>query len=123
MAELRLRRRFQFRDDSLGEHFAQLDAPLIEAVDVPDHALHEDRVLVERDQLAEHRRRQLLGENRVRRPIAGEHAMRHEPIRRAFGLHFLRRFAEGQRLGLGEDVGHQHVVMRPERVERLDEAR
>ena len=41
---------------SLGEHFAELDAPLVEAVDVPDRTLHEDRVLVEGDQLAEHGR-------------------------------------------------------------------
>ena len=29
--------------------------------------------------------------------------------------------AEGERLGLGEDVGHQHVVMAAERIERFDE--
>ena len=28
-------------------------------------------------------------QNRVRRPVALEHAMRHEPVGRAFGLHLL----------------------------------
>ena len=37
----------------LGQLLAQLHAPLVEAVDVPDDALDEDLVLVERDQRAE----------------------------------------------------------------------
>ena len=37
------------------EHLAELDPPLVERVDVPDHALGEDAVLVERDERAEHR--------------------------------------------------------------------
>ena len=77
VAELWFRFGFQLGDDPLCEHFAQFDTPLIEAIDVPDHPLHEHGVLIERDQLAEHGRRQPLGQNRVRRPIAGEHAMRH----------------------------------------------
>ena len=36
-----------------GELLAELHAPLIERVHVPDHALHVDLVLVERDELAE----------------------------------------------------------------------
>src|SRR5690606_1121928 len=39
----------EFRREPLPE----LDAPLIERVHVPDDALHEDLVLVERDELAE----------------------------------------------------------------------
>ena len=71
---------FQFRDDALGQHFAQLDAPLVERVDVPDRALGEDAVLVERDQLAERFRRQPVGQDRVRRTVALEDAVRHEPV-------------------------------------------
>ena len=44
---------FQFAEDLLGEDFAQLHAPLVEGVDVPDDALGEDAVLVEGDELAE----------------------------------------------------------------------
>ena len=43
---------------ALGEHLPQLDAPLVERVDVPDGALREDAVLVERDELAERLRRE-----------------------------------------------------------------
>ena len=44
--------------DRTGQLLAQLDAPLVERVDVPDHALHEHLVLVQRDQPAERARRQ-----------------------------------------------------------------
>ena len=40
---------------------------------------------------------------------------------RPFRLHLLGRLAERQRLGLGEDVGQQHVVVPAERVERVAE--
>ena len=84
-------------------------------------ALGEHAVLVERDELAERFRREPLGQDRVRRAVALEDPMGHEPVRRALGLDLLRRLAEGQRLGLGEDVRQQHVVVPAERVERLGE--
>src|SRR5205823_11657040 len=77
--EWRLRRALEFGDDALRELLPQLDAPLVERVDVPDHALREDAVLVERDQ-------------------------RPERLGRALGAHFVGRLPEGERLGLGEDV-------------------
>ena len=46
----------QLGDDPLRQHLAQLDAPLVERVDVPDRALREDAVLVQRDQLAQQSR-------------------------------------------------------------------
>src|SRR3954454_20062404 len=49
--------------DALGEDLAQLDAPLVEGVDVPDGALYEHLVLVQRDQLAQHGGGQLAGED------------------------------------------------------------
>ncbi len=36
--------------------------------------------------------------------------------------HFVRRLAEGQRLGLREQVRHQQVVLAAERIEALAEA-
>jgi hypothetical protein len=41
---------------------------------------------------------------------------------RALGAHLLLGLAEGQRLGLGEDVGGEDVVVLAERVEALGEA-
>src|SRR4051812_309382 len=49
--------------DAPGEDLAELDAPLVEGVDVPDRALDEHLVLVEGDQLAEDRGGELLGQN------------------------------------------------------------
>ena len=53
MVETRLCLALEFRDNALSQHFAQLDAPLVEGIDVPDRALSEDVVLVEGDELAE----------------------------------------------------------------------
>ena len=43
-------------------------------------------------------------------------------LRRALGADLLLGLAERQRLGLGEHVGHQQVVVVAQRVERLGEA-
>src|SRR5271157_368822 len=45
--------------------------------------------------------------------------MRHEPLRRAVGLHFFGNLAESQRLSLRADVSDQYVVMRAKRIESL----
>src|SRR6185369_13880884 len=41
----------ELRQDALSKDLAELDTPLIERVDLPDHALGEDAVLVESDEL------------------------------------------------------------------------
>ena len=56
----------QFRDNSLSQHLPQLDAPLVERVKIPDHALREDRVFVEGDKFPERFRCELISENDVR---------------------------------------------------------
>ena len=48
----------------VGQRLAQLDAPLVEAVDAPQEALRRHLVLVERDELARARRGELRGEDR-----------------------------------------------------------
>src|SRR5580704_17690868 len=47
--------------------------------------------------------------------------MRHKPIGRAFGFDLIRGLAERQRFGLCKHVRDQHVVMRPQRIERSGE--
>src|SRR5262252_5867849 len=84
----------EFRDDALGQHFSQLDSPLVERIDVPHDALRENGVLVEGHQLAECSWRQLLREDGVRRAIAFEHPMRNERLRCAFSSHLIRCLAE-----------------------------
>ena len=103
--------RVQFGHDAPGQDLAQFDAPLVEGIDLPDRRLGEDTVLVERDQLARVPRRQPFGKDRVRRPVAFEDAVRHQPVRRAFGLHLGGRLAERQRFALRKHIRHQHVVM------------
>src|SRR5208337_4804670 len=111
----------EFRDDAQGQHFAELDAPLIERVDVPDRALGEHIVLVESDELAERSRGQPLQEDRVGRPVSFKGTVRHEPAGRAFGADLLRCLAKGQRFALRENVGQQHVMLLPQRIQRLAE--
>src|SRR5262245_66203026 len=120
MAELRLYRIVEFSDNLLRQHLAQLDAPLVEGVNVPDCTLREDDMLVERHELAERCWRELLGEEDVRRAIAFKHPVRHQPIWCALGLDCLGCLAEGQRLSLGEDVCQEYAVVPAERIERLD---
>jgi len=55
--ELGRRLAFEFGNDALGKHFAQFDAPLVKRINVPDHALREDTVLVKRDEVAENFRK------------------------------------------------------------------
>ena len=47
--------------------------------------------------------------------------MGYEPIRRTLRSYLLYCFTESQRRGLRKSVGHQHVVMPPERMEGLCE--
>src|SRR5262249_16389683 len=121
MAESGLRFALEFRDDALSQYFAQLHAPLVEGVDVPDHALGEDAMLVKSDELAECFRREPFGDERIRRAVAREDAMRHKPIRRAVSLDLLGRLPEGQGFGLSEHVCQEHVVVPTKRVERPGE--
>src|SRR5207253_69989 len=58
--EIRLTLALQLRDDALGQQLAELDAPLVERVDLPDDSLREDAVLVKCYQLAQGRRRQTV---------------------------------------------------------------
>src|SRR5439155_8364481 len=116
-----LRLAFELGDDALGQHLAQLDAPLVERVDVPDDALGKHAVLVERNERSERFRRETLSEDRVRGTIALEDPMRNKAVWRTVGLYFVVRLAEGQRFGLREHVRQQHVVMPAERVQGMAE--
>src|SRR5688572_11867861 len=49
--KFRLGRAIQLWNDPLRQHLAQIDAPLIEGVDVPNSALGECGVLIKRDEL------------------------------------------------------------------------
>src|SRR5262249_18639376 len=106
----------EFRDNSLCQHFAEFNSPLIERVDIPDDALCENRVFVKGDELAQRFWCELLSKNRVRWPVALEDPMRHEPIGRALSFHLLWRLTKSERLGLSEHISQEHVVMPSQRI-------
>ena len=111
----------QFGNNALGQHFAQLDAPLVERINVPNHALGEDAVLVKRDEFAKNFRREPVDQDHVGRTVALEHPVRHEPIRCAFGFHFRCGLAESERLGLRKNIRQKNVVVPTKRCQRVTE--
>jgi hypothetical protein len=109
----------QFRNDTLRQNLAQLNAPLVEGIDIPDCALGERGVFVERHQFAEGFGCQFFGEDHVRRPVTFEDSVRNEPRWRALRRDLLRGLSKGQSLSLRADVGNQDVVVTAKFVERL----
>src|SRR4030081_3537419 len=119
MCELRFVFVLNLRDDALRKRLAQLNAPLVKRIDVPDHALCEDGMFVQSYQLAKGFRRQLFSEDRVRWTITFEYSVGNEPLGSVFYLHLFSSLAECQCLGLRANVGNQHIVVAAKRVERL----
>src|SRR5918994_4601534 len=78
-------------------------------------------MLVECDEFAEGFRCYPFGEDRIRRAVALEDPVRHEPIGRTLSFDLFSRLTEGQRFALSEDVRHEHIVVLAERVEGLVE--
>ena len=89
---------------------------------LPDRALDEDRVLVEGDERTEEPRGELVGEQHVRGAVALHDPVRDDALVGALGTQLGFGLAKGQRLGLGEDVGHQDVVVVPEWIEAVGES-
>ena len=57
MPELGLFLAFQFRDDALGKHLSQFDAPLVERINLPDDALGEHAMFIKRNEFPQRLRR------------------------------------------------------------------
>ena len=116
--------RGELGDDLQRQLLAQLDSELIEGVDVPDRALHEDLVLVHGNEHAEDARGDLLDQDRVGRAVAAEDLERDDVfvllLRNALGLELgddvLLAPAEGQGLGLREEVGDELDVVVADRI-------
>src|SRR5262249_14540302 len=86
---------------------------------MPDRPLGKNRLLVKSDEFAEDFGGEPLGEDRIRWTVALEDPGGYERIRCSFRLDILRRFAEGQCLSLREHVGHEHVMVPAEPIQRL----
>src|SRR5215475_8786951 len=121
MMELRFDRAFQLRNNALSQNFSQFDAPLVEGIDVPDGALCEHGVFVQSNQLSECFRREPIGKDRIRWPVAFEYPVRYEPVRRPFRFDLFGSLAERERFSLGKHVRQKHVVMASQGIERLRE--
>ena len=112
--------------DGLGELLAELDSPLVEAVDIPDDALDEDLVLVQGNEPAQRVRRELLEEERAGGPVPVERPVSHQtlpvghPSAAELGPDLVGRLALHQGFGLGEEVGQQDVVVPADRVVAAD---
>src|ERR1700719_4220248 len=78
-------------------------------------------MLVKGHKLAKCFRCETLDKDGVRRAVALENPVGDELIRSAFSLDLLARFAEGQCLGLCENICQQHVVMPAKRIQWLAE--
>ena len=96
---------FELGDDAFRQRFPQLNAPLIEGVDVPDDTLGEDTVFVEGDQFAERsgvsRSARIVFDGRL--PSKTRCGTR--PVGVPSALTSSGRLSQSQRLGLGKHVG------------------
>src|SRR5260370_35924835 len=119
--KLRLADALEFGNNLVRQRFAEFYTPLIERVDVPDRALHEDLVLVQRDNFTQRFRRQAFREDSVGRTVTFSYAEWDLEGRAAFCRDLLGCFSEGQRLRLRDHVGNQEVVVRLECVHSLVE--
>lgn len=100
-------------EDLLGQHLAELDAPLVERVDVPDGALGEGEVLIVDDE-----RTELGGTNMAADedagggPVAKEDLVGDEVLGHvALGADLVGGLADHKSLGLSEVVGRKHLLV------------
>ncbi len=112
----------EFGDDAGSKHFSEFNTPLVKRVDIPDGALDEDFMLVERDQSAQNFWREFLGQDGICRMVAFESAMWNLKRRNTISRDFFGGLSECQRFGLGEEVGHQEIVVGSDRVQGLAES-
>jgi hypothetical protein len=101
----------ELAEDALGKLLAELDAPLIVGVDVPDGALDEGEVLVVSDQGTESTGGDLLCQDGSGRPVAEESLVGNELVGSALGLDGFGSLADHEGLRLGEEVGGKHALV------------
>src|SRR5574343_189181 len=104
-----------------GQLLAQLDTPLVEGVEVPQHPKAEHLVLVEGDKLAEGERAQLRHDDGGRWLVARETAEGQQVVGNARLAGFFDGLAEGEGRRLRQAVGKQAAVVAGERKIRAAE--
>lgn len=96
----------------LGQHLAQLNAPLVKAVDVPDGTLGKGEVLVVDDERTELRRANVATDkDRCGRSVAQESLVGDKLLRGTLSSNLVVSLADHQSLGLRKVVGSQHLLV------------
>ena len=90
--------------DTFCQNFAELYAPLVEAVNIPENALYEDFVFIERDQHTEMKGIETVEEDRRRWVVAVENF-----LRVVIGMREVAAFHQG--LSLCKHIGNQYIVL------------
>mmetsp|Transcript_34061 Transcript_34061/g.78626 ORF Transcript_34061/g.78626 Transcript_34061/m.78626 type:complete len:460 (+) Transcript_34061:222-1601(+) len=104
-------RRRQLRPHLLRQHLPQLHPPLIERVDPPHEPLHRRAMLVRRQQLSHGEGVQTGHEQGAGGTVAGEDLVGAERFGDSLLVQLGEGLAFGQGRGLGEEVGHEFVVV------------
>ena len=97
--------------DVLCKHLAQLNTPLVEAVNAPDCTLGKRQVLVVCDQCTQSGWRDFLREDRSCWTIAKEGLVWYKFIWSTFGFYLIWGLAHHESFGLSKEVGCQHALM------------
>jgi len=97
----------------LRQHLAQLNAPLIEAVDIPHRTLRKRQMLVVNNQGAQFSGSNVsTDEDACRGPVAQEYLVGNQVLgHAAFGTDLIGCLAYHERLGLGEVVAGEHLLV------------
>lgn len=109
---LAVARLVQLLENLLGKDLAQLDTPLVEAVNVPDGTLGEGKVLVVGNESTKLGRANVAAdEDGCRGAVSKEALVGNKITSRALGLDLLVTLANHQGLSLGKVVGSKHLLV------------
>ena len=97
--------------DLLGQDLAELDTPLVEAVDVPDSTLGEGEVLVVDDQSTKSGRCDLVSQDGGGGAVAQEGLVRDKVVGSTLSLDLVGGLADHKSLSLSEEVRSQHLLV------------
>lgn len=101
----------QLGKNLFGQHLSELDAPLVEGVDVPDGTLGEGDVLVVYNQCAKCGRGDLVCQDRCGRSVSEEGLVWDKVVWCTFSLDFFGGLSKHESFRLSEKVGSKHVLV------------
>ena len=102
------------------ERLAELYAPLVKGIHTPDHTLHENSMLVQRNQSAQDFGRQSIRQEYVARPIRRKDSVQAQSDRLLFVALWGLGATESQSFRLGKTMSRQDVLVLRELPERTN---